>query len=145
MYNQRRFIVTILCILILGLIFAGNTNVRVGQNATISCISDLSVQSMQWVFNDDVVETSNSQQVDLTFSPVFDYLHNREYSCRAITTYGMLERRIIITIESKYVLISHDVKRLMLRIHNIISPLHKSFLIHYSTRKCSESIYNNYW
>ena len=63
------------------------------------------------MFNDDVVETSNSQQVDLTFSPVFDYLHNREYSCRAITAYGMLERRITITVESKYdvqdILVSH--------------------------------------
>ncbi len=67
------------------------------------------------MFNDDVVETSNSQQVDLTFHPVFDYLHNREYSCRAITAYGILERRITITVESKYnVLISHDVKCLML-------------------------------
>lgn len=84
-----------------GLTFAGSTNIRVGQNATISCISDLSVQSVQWVFNDDVVVTSNSQQVDLTFSPVFDYLHNREYTCRAITAYGMLERRITITVESK--------------------------------------------
>lgn len=130
----------------LGLTFAGNTNVRVGQNATISCISDLSIQSIQWVFNGDVVETSNSQRVDLTFNPVFDYLHNREYSCRAITAYGMLERRTTITVESKYnVIVSHDVNRLTLLIHNIISPLHKSFLIYYSTRRCSESIYHDCW
>ena len=57
---------------------------------------------MQWVFNDDVVASSNSQQVDLTFSPVFDYLHNREYICRATTAYGMLERRITITVNSKF-------------------------------------------
>ena len=128
-----------------GLIFAGNTNVRVGQNATISCISDLSVQSIQWVFNDDVVVTSNSQQVDLTFSPVFDYLHNREYSCRAITAYGTLERRIIITVESKYNVL--DILRYLIR-HN-----HRKFLLinvnisylYYSTRKRSESICHNSW
>ena len=100
-----------------GLTFTGNTNVRVGQNATISCISDLSIQSIQWVFNDDVVVTSNSQQVDLTFSPVFDYLHNREYSCRAVTAYGMLERRIIITVESKY-----DMLRCLRHNHRNFSP-----------------------
>ena len=76
------------------------------------------------MFNDDVVETSNSQQVDLTFSPVFDYLHNREYSCRAITAYGMLERRITITVESKYnvqdILISHG--PITIDNHKSVSP-----------------------
>lgn len=83
--------------------FTGDTNVRVGQNATISCISDLSIQSVEWIFNDDVVASSRSLQVDLTFSPVLDYLHNREYVCRAITSYGMLERRITITVECKFI------------------------------------------
>ena len=127
-----------------GLTFAGNTNVQVGQNATISCISDLSVQSVQWVFNDDVVETSDSQQVDLTFSPVFDYLHNREYSCRAITAYGMFERRITITIESKYNVQGILIGRGIITKAFLLANLNTT-LSYCSTRKCSESIYHNSW
>ena len=85
-----------------GLTFIGSTNVRVGQNATISCTSDLHVQSVSWMLNNNVVETSNSQQVDLIFGPVVDYLHNREYTCRAITSYGVLERTVTLTVESKF-------------------------------------------
>ena len=59
---------------------------------------------MEWMFNDDVVATSSSQQVDLTFSPVLDYFHNREYICRAVTSYGIMERRITITVESRFII-----------------------------------------
>ena len=86
-----------------GLMTIGNTIVRVGQNATITCTSDLNVQTVEWMFNDDVVASSSSQEVDLTFSPVVDYLHNREYICRTATSYGTLERRVTITVESKCV------------------------------------------
>ena len=75
----------------------------VGQNTTISCLSDLNVQRVEWIFNDDVVASSRGQQVDLNFSPVLDYYHNREYICKAVTAYGTLERRITLTVESMLV------------------------------------------
>lgn len=82
--------------------FEGRTNVTVGENASISCFTDLIVQRVEWVFNDDVVMSSSGQQADLTFSPVQEYLHNREYTCRAVTQYGTLERQIIISVHSKF-------------------------------------------
>ena len=87
--------------------FIGNTTVHIGQNATITCVSDLSVQRVDWLHNDHVMATSSSQQVNLTFSPVLDYFHNREYICRAVTSYGTLERRITITVQSRFHYISY--------------------------------------
>ncbi len=84
-----------------GIWFVGDTNVSVGENATISCFSDLNVQRVEWLLNGDVIIRSSSLQADLTFSPVQEYLHNREYTCRAITAYGTLERSITIVVQSK--------------------------------------------
>ena len=85
-----------------GITFIGNASVTVGENATISCFSDLTVQRVEWVFNSDVIAISNSQQADLIFNPVQEYLHNREYTCRAFTLYGMLEKSIRISVDSKF-------------------------------------------
>ena len=76
----------------------------VGENVTISCLSDLTVQNVEWVFNGGVVESSNSPQADLRFSPVQEFLHNRVYTCRAVTLYGTLERRITISVYSKSII-----------------------------------------
>ena len=80
----------------------GDTNLTVGENATILCYSDLTVERVEWIFDGDVVVTSNnSQRADLVFSSVQEFLHNREYVCRAVTSYGTLERRITISVYSK--------------------------------------------
>ena len=82
--------------------FVGDANVTVGENATISCYSDLTVERVEWIFDGDVILSSNtSQRLDLIFDPVQEFLHNREYSCRAVTPYGVLQRRITITVHSK--------------------------------------------
>lgn len=85
-----------------GIVFMGDTNVTVGEVATISCYSDLTVERVEWIFGGDVVMSSNdSQHVDLVFSPVQEFLHNREYVCRAVTSYGILERRVTLSVHSK--------------------------------------------
>ena len=72
----------------------------VGENASLSCFSDLVVERVEWVLNGDII-TNSTRQADLVFSPVQEYLHNREYLCRAVTAYGTLQRRITITVHSK--------------------------------------------
>lgn len=85
-----------------GIWFVGDSNVTVGENSTISCYSDLTVERVEWIFDGDVIVTSNnSQRVDLVFSPVQEFLHNREYVCKAVTSYGILERRITVSVNSK--------------------------------------------
>ena len=80
----------------------GGINITIGENVTISCFSDLNVQRLEWVFGNVVVTNSSSKQVDLTFNPVLEYLHNREYICRGVTSYGTLERRITVTVHSEF-------------------------------------------
>lgn len=85
-----------------GIWFVGDSNVTVGENTTISCYSDLTVERVEWIFDGDVVVTSNdSQHLDLVFSPVQEFLHNREYVCKGVTSYGTLERRITVSVHSK--------------------------------------------
>ena len=84
-----------------GLVIAGSSAVTVGQNATISCSTNMNVEKVEWLYAGSVIAFSNITQVDLSLSPVFDYFHNREYICRATTSYGMLEKSIILSVQSK--------------------------------------------
>ena len=77
----------------------------VGENATLSCFSDLVVERVEWVLNGDII-TNSTRQADLVFSPVQEYLHNREYVCRAVTAYGTLQRRVTVSVHSKRIIFS---------------------------------------
>lgn len=87
---------------LLGIQFIGSSNVTVGDIVNISCISDLMVQRVEWVYNNGVVTSSSSMIAMLSFNPVQEYLNNREYICRAVTLYGTLERSITISVYSKF-------------------------------------------
>lgn len=80
--------------------FEGDTNVTVGDSTNISCFSDFDIQRLEWIYNDEVVASSGSQQVDLVFNPVQEYFHNREYACKAVTVYGVMEQKITINVHS---------------------------------------------
>ncbi len=86
---------------IIGLQIIGDTTLMVGQPANISCSTDFKVSSIQWVFTDDVVSTSTTQQVELVFQPVYDYLHSRVYTCRANSAYGVQEKTVVLTVIGK--------------------------------------------
>ena len=90
------------CLFQLGLQVIGNSTVVVGQPANISCSTDLKISSLQWVFIDDVVASSTTQQVELQFLPVYDFVHNRVYTCRATSAYGIQELSITITVIGKF-------------------------------------------
>ena len=91
------------CIIHTAMTIIGDTNITVGERAIFSCLTNLNVQRMEWTFNGALVANSNSHQVNLTFTQVVDHLHNREYVCRAITSYGTIERTIIISVHSKFI------------------------------------------
>ena len=84
-----------------GMWLKGDTNVTVGESANISCFSDFDVQRLEWIYRDEVVASSGSQQVHLVFDLVQEYFHNREYTCKAVTTYGTMEQKITIHVHSK--------------------------------------------
>ena len=79
----------------------GNATLIVGQTATTVCSTDLQVEKLEWIYSKEVVANSSSQGLDLHFDIVYNYYHNREYTCRATTSYGILEEIVIFTVQSK--------------------------------------------
>lgn len=64
-----------------------------GDTLVLTCSFDLNFNSIQWLYNNNVVILSTAAPlVNLTFSPVNDSVHNRVYTCRAITPYGVEEQ-----------------------------------------------------
>ena len=70
-----------------------------GESVTVTCSFDLSLTSLEWVYNDGVVVRSTAQQINLTFSPVNDTINNRVYICRAVTSYGVQAENITILVQ----------------------------------------------
>ena len=73
-----------------------------GDSLVLTCTFDMNFNSIQWLYNNNVVTLSTvSPQVNLTFSPVNDSVHNRQYTCRAITPYGVQEQTYTIQVQGK--------------------------------------------
>lgn len=73
-----------------------------GEYATVSCSFDLEFTSLEWIYNNAIVVNSSTQpQIGLSFSPVNDSVHGRQYTCRVTTPYGMQEKNITIFVQGK--------------------------------------------
>lgn len=75
----------------------------VGENATLTCSSDLSITSTKLLHNFQVVGSSSSSELQTLFNPVNDSLHGNEYTCRSISSYGIQEQTIQIIAQSKII------------------------------------------
>ena len=73
----------------------------VGKNATLTCSSDLSVTSTEWLYNFQVVKSSASSGLRLMFNPVNDNIHGNEYTCRITTPYGIQEQTVQLIVQGK--------------------------------------------
>lgn len=73
----------------------------VGETVTVICSFDLDLTSIQWLYNGVVIMSSTTPQISLTFSPVNDSIHNRQYTCRAVTPYGTQEEARTIRVQGK--------------------------------------------
>lgn len=73
----------------------------VGERATISCTFDLEFSSLEWIYNKEVLVSSSSSQIGLSFNPVNDSVHGRQYTCRVRTRYGVQEKNVIILVQGK--------------------------------------------
>ena len=73
----------------------------VGETATITCAFALKVTSIKWLLKDDIVreDTSGQQQLNLTFSPVNDSIHNLQYICRVTTNGTEYDYPVTVTVE----------------------------------------------
>lgn len=73
----------------------------VGEHATISCSFDLEFLSLEWIYNNKVLVSSSSSQIGLSFSPVNDSVHGRQYTCRVRTRYGVQEKNVTIFVQGE--------------------------------------------
>lgn len=69
---------------------------------TITCSFDMGLTTIEWLYNGDVIEMTTGSQVNLTFSPVNDIIHKREYTCLVNTSHGIQEESITIQVQSRY-------------------------------------------
>ena len=65
----------------------------VGQSATISCMTNVPVSSIEWIYQSSTVLASTTDQTVLNYNitPVSDSLQGRQWTCRAVagnTTYN---------------------------------------------------------
>ena len=73
----------------------------VGENASLTCSSDLSATLTEWLHNFQVVSSSASSDLVLAFNPVNDSVHGNEYTCRTTTPYGIQELAVQIVAQGK--------------------------------------------
>ena len=90
-------------VFVLGLQITGaSAPLTVGDTAAITCSSDLDVSSIEWVYDDQVVLSSVGQQeLELVFNPVNDTIHNKTYTCRVTSPYGVQEHKVTLTVTGK--------------------------------------------
>ena len=86
----------------IGLQVTASTSVFVvGEVASITCNTDLDIEYMEWLQNGQVVVSSTGYEVQLSFNPVNDTIHNKEYTCRATSPYGIQEESVSVITQSK--------------------------------------------
>jgi hypothetical protein len=74
----------------------------VGEYTAITCSFDLEFTSIQWIYNNEVIMSSSSSAIDLSFNPVNDSIHGRQYTCRVTTPYGVQEQNVTIIVQGKH-------------------------------------------
>ena len=83
----------------------------VGNNANITCRSDVATEKIEWLRDEGkvIVSESNASQLELPFAPVNDSVHGQVYVCRVTRNLtDVTERNFTMKVDGKE-----------LRIHNI--------------------------
>ena len=71
----------------------------IGQSATLTCSSDLNVNSVIWYYDGEVVGSYSGSQAVLDFDLVDDSIHGRQYTCTVKTSQERLDQSITISVE----------------------------------------------
>jgi len=87
--------------LVLGLVLFGNERpFSLGERGSLIGYTDLGVKSMQWLDDNGNTIISSSPpnlaftELALTFNPVNESIHNKRYTCRVTSPYGVQEGTI---------------------------------------------------
>ena len=88
----------------LGIEISGYSSpLTVGESAQITCSSDLDVTTIEWLYNGELITSSNRPSSILIFETVYYSFHNRQYTCKVTTPYGEQEDTVAIIVECKLI------------------------------------------
>lgn len=91
-----------------GLIISGNTDLIVSETASISCSTDLRVESIAWLHERELISSvAGEQHLVLTFGHVSDSQHGRVYTCQSTASYGTQERNVTINVQGKWLWLTY--------------------------------------
>lgn len=79
-----------------------NKTLSVGRNESITCVSIISVDLIEWLNSDGetVFSQSNTNMLKLTFTPVNTSINNKQYTCRANKN-GFVNKTVTLTVSGK--------------------------------------------
>ena len=69
--------------------------------ASFTCTSDLGVESISWFFDGQLLTSSSGSEGVLTLRSVTDSMHNSQYTCRAVATFGTQEHTVNVLVEGE--------------------------------------------
>ena len=99
----------------------------VGGIATARCISDAQAIRMEWLNNGVIVASdTNTRELNLTFSPVNDSIHNLVYVCR-VTRNGE-EGTLIMAVQNFTVTVAGEII-LVVQLKSLLCLSHSQFLL----------------
>lgn len=79
-----------------------------GETSTLTCSSDLDVSMTEWLYNSAIAVSSTGPQAELVFNPVQDTFHNRHYTCKVTSPYGVQEQTVITIVEGKIICVNGE-------------------------------------
>ena len=89
-------------------ILGADQSLVVGEAASITCVSDAPATRIEWLDSERrvVARVTSMDQLDLTFNPVNDNVHNSVYTCQVTRGDRMVEDNVTITVIGIYYCIS---------------------------------------
>ena len=85
---------------ILGLRFTPATPAfELGSTSSITCSSDLGVNSIEWLDDNKVVQRTEGNHAELMVHNVSENDHSKEFICRSMARFGVQEKTVTMQVE----------------------------------------------
>ena len=72
---------------------------ELGSTSSITCLSDLGVNLIEWLHDNSVVQRTEGNQAELMVYNVSDSDHSKEFVCRSTARFGVQEKTVTIQVE----------------------------------------------
>lgn len=77
-------------------------NLTIGERGSLYCSTDVMVETTELIYVGEVMANATSREVEFTWNPVFELLHNRQYTCRTSSKYGIQEQSVTLNVTGEF-------------------------------------------